>query len=97
MKPRDSSIPGSGRSEILYNVKKTDSMFIKLPPAADCLQYVQDSKYLIARERCEFISRLLNNNVAAARDSSNVDYDVTKLGTRQQQSQKRSKETVFQV
>ncbi|CAF3713516.1 unnamed protein product [Rotaria socialis] len=94
MKPRDNSIPGSGRSEILYNVKKTDSMFIKLPPAADCLQYVQDSKYLIARERCEFISRLLNNNVAAARDSSNVDYDVTKLGTRQQQSQKRSKETV---
>ncbi|CAF3316520.1 unnamed protein product [Rotaria socialis] len=41
---------------------KTVSMFIKLPPVADCLQYVQDSKYLIARERCEFISRLLNNN-----------------------------------
>lgn len=65
----------------------------KLPSVANCLQHVQDSKYLIARERCEFISRLLNNNVAAARDSSKVDYDVTKLGTRQQQLQKCSKET----
>ncbi|CAF3124788.1 unnamed protein product [Rotaria socialis] len=72
MKPRDGSILGSCR----------------ISPVADCLQYLQDSKYLIARERCEFISRLLNNNAAAARDSSNVDYDVTKLGTRQQQSQK---------
>ncbi|CAF2510414.1 unnamed protein product [Rotaria sp. Silwood2] len=44
-------------------------------------------------ERCEFISRLLNNNVAVARESSNVDYDVTKLGTRQKETQKCSKET----
>ncbi|CAF4342490.1 unnamed protein product, partial [Rotaria magnacalcarata] len=64
----------------------------KLPSVIDCLQYVQDSKYLIACERCEFISRLLNNIVAAARDTSSVDYDVTKLGIRPQQPQKCLKE-----
>ncbi|CAF4442567.1 unnamed protein product, partial [Rotaria magnacalcarata] len=67
----------------------------KLPSVIDCLQYVQDSKYLIARERCEFISRLLNNNVAAARDTSSVDYDVTKLGIRPQQPQKCLKESTI--
>ncbi|CAF4336998.1 unnamed protein product, partial [Rotaria sp. Silwood2] len=56
---------------------------------ADYVKFVQDSKYLISRERCEFISRILNNNVAVTRNSSKVDYDVTKLGTRQQQTQKR--------
>ncbi|CAF3515304.1 unnamed protein product, partial [Rotaria sp. Silwood2] len=60
---------------------------------ADYLQFAQDSKYLIARERYEFISRLLNNNVVATKNSSKVDYDVTKLGTRQQQRQKRPKAT----
>ncbi|CAM4842605.1 unnamed protein product [Rotaria magnacalcarata] len=65
----------------------------KLPSVIDCLQYVQDSKYLIACERCEFISRLLNNIVAAARDTSSVDYDVTKLGIRPQQPQKCLKES----
>ncbi|CAF3219190.1 unnamed protein product [Rotaria sp. Silwood2] len=62
-----------------------------LPIVADYLQFTKDSKYLIARERCEFISRLLNNNVAATRNSSKINYDVTKLGTRQQQPQKRPK------
>ncbi|CAF2977241.1 unnamed protein product, partial [Rotaria sp. Silwood2] len=60
-----------------------------LPIVADYVKFVQDSKYLISRERCEFISRILNNNVAVTRNSSKVDYDVTKLGTRQQQTQKR--------
>ncbi|CAF4145245.1 unnamed protein product [Rotaria sordida] len=64
-----------------------------LPIVADYVQFAQDSKYLITRERCEFISRLLNNNVAVARESSNVDYDVTKLVTRQKETQKCSKET----
>jgi len=59
-----------------------------LPIVADYLKFAQDSKYLIARERCEFISRILNNNVAATRNNSKVDYDVTKLGTRQQQTRK---------
>ncbi|CAF4391718.1 unnamed protein product, partial [Rotaria magnacalcarata] len=39
------------------------------------------------------ISRLLNNIVAAARDTSSVDYDVTKLGIRPQQPQKCLKES----
>ncbi|CAF2971839.1 unnamed protein product, partial [Rotaria sp. Silwood2] len=56
---------------------------------SDYVKFVQDSKYLISRERCEFISRILNNNVTVTRNSSKVDYDVTKLGTRQQQTQKR--------
>ncbi|CAF1327114.1 unnamed protein product [Rotaria sordida] len=66
-----------------------------LPIVADYLQFGQDSKYLIARERCEFISRLLNNNVAAARENSKGDYDVTKLGAQQTQIKKCSKETAI--
>ncbi|CAF1476082.1 unnamed protein product, partial [Rotaria sp. Silwood1] len=63
-----------------------------LPIVADYLQFVQNSRYLIVRERCEFISRLLNNNAAAARENSKGDYDVTKLEARQPQIQKCSKE-----
>ncbi len=63
----------------------------KLPIVADYLQFSRDSKHFIARERCEFISRLLNNNVAATSNTFNSDYDVRKLGTRQCQKHQRSK------
>ncbi|CAF4970316.1 unnamed protein product [Rotaria sp. Silwood1] len=60
-----------------------------LPIVADYVKFVQDFKYLISRERCELMSRILNNNVAVTRNSSKVDYDITKLETRPQQTQKR--------
>lgn len=54
----------------------------KLPIVAEYMQSAQELKYFIARERCEFISRLLNNNVAATIVKTRADYDVTKLRSR---------------
>lgn len=53
-----------------------------LPIVADYVKLAQDSKYFIARERCEFVSRLLNNNVTATRSTSKLNYDIKKLGKR---------------
>ncbi|CAF4467186.1 unnamed protein product, partial [Rotaria magnacalcarata] len=40
----------------------------KLPIVVDYLNFAQDSEYFIARERCEFISRLLHSNITATRN-----------------------------
>lgn len=48
---------------------------------------MQDSKYFIARERCEFISRIINNNIAITKNRSKFDYDIKKLGRRMGQRQ----------
>ena len=56
----------------------------QLPIVADYTSFAFDKKFYVPRERCEFISRLLNTNAVATRNCTKTDYDVTKLGTRQQ-------------
>ncbi len=61
----------------------------QLPIVADYTTFALLKKFHVARERCEFISRLLNANAVATRNCTKTDYDVTKLGARQQ-TQKRA-------
>jgi len=56
----------------------------QLPIVADYTSFALNKKFYVSRERCEFISRLLNANTVATRNRTKVDYDVTKLGARQQ-------------
>jgi hypothetical protein len=62
-----------------------------LPIVIDYLHFALNSKCFVARERCEFISRLLNNNVVATKNNIKADYDVKSLGTRKRGIQKKSK------
>ncbi|CAF3461655.1 unnamed protein product [Rotaria socialis] len=59
----------------------------KLPIVVDYLNFAQDSEYFIARERCEFISRLLHSNITTTRNVVKFDYDVKKLGRRKGQKE----------
>lgn len=65
-----------GINELKYNGQ--------LPIVADYKNFALHKKFYVARERCEFISRLLNANIVATRNCSKIDYDVTKLRARQQ-------------
>jgi hypothetical protein len=56
----------------------------QLPIVADYTSFALQQKFYVSRERCEFISRLLNANVVATKNCLKIDYDVTKLGARQQ-------------
>jgi hypothetical protein len=56
----------------------------KLPIVADYTNFALHEKFYVSRERCEFISRLLNANIIATRNCIKTDYDVTTLGTRKQ-------------
>jgi hypothetical protein len=56
----------------------------QLPIVADYTSFALHQKFYVSRERCEFISRLLNANIVATKNCLKKDYDVTKLGARQQ-------------
>ncbi|CAF1543997.1 unnamed protein product [Adineta ricciae] len=53
-----------------------------LPIISDYFNYVQSSRFFVARERCEFISRLLNSNVVATKGTLKHDYNIKTLGKR---------------
>lgn len=57
-------------------------LYGKFPVVADYVEFAQDSKYFIARERCEFISRLLHNNVAATLTKSHTANEIKKARNR---------------
>lgn len=65
-----------GFNELKYNGQ--------LPIVADYTRFALHNKFYVSRERCEFISRLLNATIIATRNCLKIDYDVTKLGTRKQ-------------
>lgn len=62
-----------------------------LPIVIDYVHFVLNSRCFVAGERCEFISRLLNNNVVATKNNIKADYDMKSLGARQCGIQKKSK------
>lgn len=65
-----------GINELKYNGQ--------LPIVADYTSFALHNKFYASRERCEFISRLLNATIIATRNYLKIDYDVTKLGARKQ-------------
>jgi hypothetical protein len=65
-----------GLNELTYNGQ--------LPIVADYTSFALHKKFYVSRERCEFISKLLNANIVATRNCLKIDYDVTKLGARKQ-------------
>ncbi|CAF4508263.1 unnamed protein product [Rotaria socialis] len=56
----------------------------QLPIVADYTSFALHNKFYVSRERCEFISRLLNATIIATQNCLKIDYDVTKLGARKQ-------------